>query len=39
MFASMSTSAYDIRRPVAGKTIASRSGYFVALVSSRVAKL
>src|SRR4051794_39216633 len=39
MLETRSTSANDIRRPVAGKTIASRSGYFAALFSSRLARL
>src|SRR3954451_19561473 len=39
MLETMSTSAKVIRRPVAGKTIASRSGYFAALFSSRLARL
>ena len=39
MLATASTSAYVIRRALAGKTMASRSGYFRALSSSRVARL
>ena len=39
MLATVSTSAYVSRRPVAGKTMASRSGWASALFSSRLERL